>query len=188
MRTLIHRKSKTYLPTILIIFLITMINRFIIVPGKIKITPTVSLTPLVKMDGSAELISVKRVVDGDTIELENKKKVRYIGINSPELHDPRKPVECFAKEAMLKNRELVEGKIVRLEKDVSETDKYSRLLRYVYLPATASSSGMFINAEMVKQGYAYADTFPPDVKYSDLFRNLQKEAEINNRGLWKICK
>ena len=76
---------------------------------------------------------VTRVIDGDTIELETGQKVRYIGINTPETVDPRKPAECFGRESSEKNKELVEGKIVELEKDISETDKYQRLLRYVYV-------------------------------------------------------
>jgi len=89
--------------------------------------------------------------------------VRYLGINTPESVDPRKPVECFGKEASLKNKELVLNKKVVLEKDISEIDKYGRLLRYVYV------DGIFINLELIKQGYAQVATYPPDVKYHDLF-------------------
>lgn len=76
---------------------------------------------------------VVRVIDGDTIEIEGGDRVRYIGIDTPETVDPRKPVQCYGQEASNKNKELVEGKTVELEKDVSETDKYGRLLRYVWL-------------------------------------------------------
>lgn len=122
---------------------------------------------------------VKRVVDGDTIELENGEKVRYIGINTPETVDPRKSVECFGKEASNKNKELVEGKKVRLEKDISDRDKYNRLLRYVYL-----ENGTFINLELVKQGYAQVSTYPPDVKFQSDFQNTQDEAKKSKLGLW----
>lgn len=122
------------------------------------------------------------VIDGDTIELENGQKVRYIGVDTPELVDPRKPVQCFGKEASVKNEELVLGKKARLEKDVSETDKYGRLLRYVYI------GDVFINLELVKQGYAFVATFPPDVKFSSVFAGAEKEARENGRGLWGICK
>ncbi|MGC8944459.1 MAG: thermonuclease family protein [Minisyncoccia bacterium] len=124
---------------------------------------------------------VTRVIDGDTIEIENGKKVRYIGIDAPETVDPRKPVQCFGIEAYKKNKELVEGKRVRLEKDVSETDKYGRLLRYVYVDK------IFVNEYLVREGYAYVSTFPPDVKYQDLFLQAQREARENNRGLWSAC-
>jgi micrococcal nuclease len=124
---------------------------------------------------------VTRVVDGDTIEVEiggESYKVRYIGIDTPELHHPTKPVEYYAQEAYEKNRELVEGKTVFLEKDVSETDMYGRLLRYVYVGDT------FVNAYLVQQGYAQVSTYPPDVKYQQRFLELQREAREAGRGLW----
>lgn len=124
---------------------------------------------------------VTRVVDGDTIEIEGGQKVRYIGIDTPETVDPRKPVQCFGVEASNKNKELVEGKRVRLEKDISETDTYGRLLRYVYV------DGIFVNDYLIRQGYAYSSTYPPDVKYSEQFIQAQKEARENNRGLWSGC-
>ena len=125
--------------------------------------------------------TVKRVVDGDTIELENGQKVRYIGINTPETVDPRKPVECFGREASEENKKLVAGKNVRLVKDVSETDKYGRLLRYVYL------DDIFVNDHLVKNGFAQVSTYPPDVKYKNMFLESQRQAKIANAGLWKSC-
>jgi micrococcal nuclease len=128
---------------------------------------------------------VIRVIDGDTIEVNVEgaiHKVRYIGIDTPETVHPSEPVECFGKEASDKNSELVEGKIVRLEKDVSETDIYGRLLRYVWV------GDIFVNDYLVRQGYAYAYTYPPDVKYAEQFAAAQIEARENNRGLWAICE
>lgn len=139
-------------------------------------TPTVSRVP------SAESFLVTKVVDGDTIQIEGGRSVRYIGIDAPETHDRRKGVQCFADEATAKNRGLVEGKEVRLEKDVSETDKFGRLLRYVYIADT------FVNDFLVRQGYATAATFPPDVKYQQQFLEAQKEARENKRGLWAACQ
>lgn len=126
-------------------------------------------------------VKVVRVIDGDTIELENGQKVRYIGIDTPETVHPEKSIQCFGIEASAKNRESVEGKHIRLEKDISETDKYGRLLRYVYL------ENIFINDYLVKEGFAYASSYPPDIKYQDLFSNSQKEAQHYNRGLWSSC-
>lgn len=136
---------------------------------------------------SKEAVLVTRVVDGDTIEIEGGQKVRYIGIDTPETVDPRTSVQCFGKEAAVKNRELVEGKRVRLEKDVSETDKYGRLLRYVFVPSSSSGQAVFVNEVLVKQGYAFSSPYPPDVKYQDLFNKAEKEARGASRGLWQSC-
>lgn len=125
-----------------------------------------------------EIYSVVRVIDGDTIKLEDGRTVRYIGIDTPETVSPSKPVQCFGKEASDKNRELVEGKKVRLVKDVSETDKYGRLLRYVFV------GDLFVNDYLVREGYAHAVTFPPDIKFSDQFKNAQKDARERKIGLW----
>ena len=131
---------------------------------------------------SAELAVVKRVIDGDTIELSDKRRVRYIGINTPELKSPTKGVECFAKEAAEKNRELVEGKTIAMKKDISETDKYQRLLRYVWV------GGIFVNEYLVREGYALQATYPPDVAYVSLFRTATKDAQLKNKGLWNVCE
>lgn len=132
--------------------------------------------------GAGETHTVARVVDGDTIVIDTGQKVRYIGMNTPETVDPRKPVECFGQEASAKNKELVAGQTVRLVKDTSETDKYGRLLRYVYVGDT------MINLELVKQGYAYTETVPPDVKYASLFTAAQHQAQAAKLGLWSACK
>lgn len=146
------------------------------------LSPTLVLSPTPKVKGEqTQEVLVIGVTDGDTIEIEGGKKVRYIGINTPETVDPRKSVQCFGHEASNKNKELVLGKKVRLEKDVSETDKYGRLLRYVWVGNT------FVNDYLVRQGYAQSSTYPPDVKYQDQFLQAQKEAREQNRGLWIAC-
>lgn len=135
------------------------------------------ITPKIN-DGT---LLVVRVIDGDTIELENGQRIRYIGIDTPETVDPRKPVQCFGVEASKRNKELVEGKRVRLEKDISETDKYDRLLRYVYVGDT------LINLTLVQDGFAYSYTYPPDVKYQDQFIEAQRIAREQKKGLWGSC-
>ena len=125
--------------------------------------------------------AVVRVIDGDTIEVRidtKLYKVRYIGMNTPETVDPRRPVQCFGQEASKKNKQLVSEKIVELEKDVSETDRYGRLLRYVYV------NGVMMNAELVRLGYARATSYPPDVRHQDTFKKLEAEARNAGRGLW----
>jgi len=106
-------------------------------------------------------VKVIRIIDGDTIEIEGSQKVRYIGIDTPETVHPEKAVQCFGQEATSKNKELVEGKTIELEKDISEIDKYGRLLRYVFVNQT------FVNDYLVREGYAHASSYPPDVKYQD---------------------
>jgi micrococcal nuclease len=130
------------------------------------------------------LAQVVRVIDGDTIAVVMdgvEYRLRYIGINTPETVDPRRPVECYGREASQRNRELVEGQTVELEKDVSETDQYDRLLRYVWV------NGDMVNAILVREGYALASTYPPDVKYQELFLELEREAREAGRGLWTGC-
>ena len=101
--------------------------------------------------------------------------MRYIGVDTPEIYPQPEP---FSKEAWQTNRSLVEGKRVRLERDVSETDKYGRLLRYVYV------DGVFVNAELVKQGLARAKAYPPDTKYQDYLGKMEVEAREAGRGIW----
>lgn len=127
---------------------------------------------------------VTRVIDGDTIEVKVKDtpfKLRYIGIDAPETTGS-KVVTCFAKEATAANKALVLGKTLRLERDVRETDKYGRLLRYAYLP-----DGTLVNEALVKTGFAQAVTYPPDVKRAEQFAVAQKAAHDAHLGLWSKC-
>lgn len=138
---------------------------------------------VVKQDNQTgfEKVRVTRVVDGDTIELEDGRKLRYIGIDTPETKHPQKGVECYGQEAYQKNKELVEGKIVSLEKDVNETDRYGRLLRYVWLEEK------MVNLTLVEQGYAHAVSYPPDIKYQEKFRQSETQARAYQKGLWASC-
>lgn len=132
---------------------------------------------------------VVKVIDGDTIEVlmnGQNLKIRYIGIDTPETVDPRRGVQCFGKQASDENKQLVEDKEVFLEKDVSETDKYNRLLRYVYLPIDEGRI-LFINDYLVRAGFAKSSTYPPDVAYQDRFIQAQKEAQEKGLGLWNAC-
>ena len=127
-------------------------------------------------------VIVEKVIDGDTIELSDGIKVRYIGIDTPETKHPDKPKQCFGEQASLRNKQLVEGKAVRLEKDVSKTDRYGRLLRYVYV------GDVLVNEQLVKEGFAFARSFPPDIAKQDLFRAAEKQAQANQLGLWSRCQ
>jgi micrococcal nuclease len=118
---------------------------------------------------------VTRVVDGDTVVIEGGYRVRYIGIDTPEVRPEPEP---FGIEALEANRRLVEGRAVRLERDVSETDKYDRLLRYVYV------DGIFVNADLVRQGLAYARAYPPDTGFQEHLEAMEAEARREGRGIW----
>jgi len=134
---------------------------------------------------------VTNIVDGDTIDISTGEKVRYVGVDTPETKHPKKMLQCFGKEASEKNKELVLDKEIRLEKDVSDKDRYGRLLRYVYLPfsPTDGNSDLFVNDYLARQGFAHAATFPPDVKFSEQFLEAEREARDNQRGLWapEVC-
>jgi micrococcal nuclease len=136
---------------------------------------------------------VTRAVDGDTLLLESGERVRLIGIDTPEMHESNKlyrdaertkqdiaTIQKLGRRSYEFTKNLVEGKRVSMEFDVEKYDKYKRLLAYVYL-----KDGTFVNAEIVKQGYASLMTFPPNVKYVDLFLKLYREAREDRRGLWK---
>jgi len=132
---------------------------------------------------------VTEVIDGDTVIIESGERVRYIGVDTPETKHPKKSVQCFGREASARNKELVEGKTVYLEKDISETDRYGRLLRYVYLPnPEAPEESIFVNEYLIEQGYGKVITYPPDVKYHKQFLDAQRMAQEEKRGLWGKCE
>lgn len=126
---------------------------------------------------------VTKVVDGDTFWVDNgteKFKVRFIGIDAPETRDVgRKKKGYYGEEAKEYVHKLTEYKWVRLETDVQSHDRYKRLLAYIYL-----EDGTFLNADLVAKGYAIVSTFPPNVKYVDLFVELQGKARNKKIGLW----
>ena len=131
-------------------------------------------------------IVVSKVIDGDTVDLNTGQRVRYIGIDTPEINYGKKS-ECFAQEAKEFNKSLVDKKEIKIEKDISDKDKFGRVLRYVYIEDEATSSAIFVNEYLVRKGYAIVSTYPPDIKYIDDLLNAQREARENNRGLWDVC-
>lgn len=154
------------------------------------LTPAITLTSTIEPTGTLppslqacipqntkrETALVTRVIDGDTIEVQMDNqiyRVRYIGIDTPERE------ENFFTEATEANKRLVEGKTVLLVKDVSEVDRYNRLLRYVIV------GDIFVNYELVRQGFAFASTYPPDVACSEALLSAQQIARSSETGLWK---
>ncbi len=124
---------------------------------------------------------VERVIDGDTIILDGGEKVRLIGIDTPETVHPNKPKQCYGKKASDYLKKRLESKSVRLEYDVDRYDKYGRTLAYVYRGRT------FVNAKMIKKGYAIAYTKYP-FKYLSMFTRYEDKAKKRKRGLWRKCK
>lgn len=128
--------------------------------------------------GSLPSNLVSRVIDGDTIELVDGTRVRYIGIDTPELNSSQGGPECLALEAKKANASMVEGKSVVLEYDLQKTDKYSRDLAYVYV------DGSMINERLASDGYAQIMTIAPNVKYADRFLAAEQMARQAAKGLW----
>lgn len=126
--------------------------------------------------------TVVRVVDGDTITVrlgDRVESVRYIGVNTPEVHHPKRGEEPGGREASAVNRQLVAGKQIRLELDVQARDRHGRMLAYVWV------GDVMINAELVRLGYAQVMTIPPNVRHQALFVKLQRDAREARRGLWR---
>ncbi len=141
----------------------------------------------------SEIHHVVYVYDGDTIKLNDGERVRLIGIDTPEsrqndklehdvrrLHKDKQTLLSMGHQASVFTKDLLQGKDVRLELDVEPRDRYGRLLAYVYL-----TDGTFVNEKIIRQGYAYPLTIPPDVRYADKFKQWFDEARENNRGLWR---
>ncbi len=132
------------------------------------------------------LYRVETFVDGDTIVVDmlgKSETVRFIGVDTPETHDPRKAVQCFGKAAANFTHQLIGSKPVRLETDPENTnrDRYNRLLRYVYLP-----DGLLVNSEIIKRGYGFAYTSFPFQK-SEEFKKYEDTAKLAGLGLWADC-
>lgn len=166
--------------TIILLALISLIFYFIS-----RTTPQLNLQPnVLPAQTEKTYYTVTKVVDGDTIDVTLNgvtERVRLIGIDTPETVDPRKPLQCFGKEASDKAGQILQNKEVELKDDPTQADKdsFGRLLRYVFL-----KDGLFFNKYMIEEGYAFEYTYRTPYKYQQEFRDAQKYAEENKRGLW----
>ena len=129
-----------------------------------------------------EMVTVKYIIDGDTIILSNGEKVRYVGMDTPERG------QCWYRQAKEFNRKLVSGKKIRLERDESNQDRYQRLLRYIYVKNIPDGKEIFVNLELVKAGLARAKEYKPDTEYSSGLKEAENYAKQNKIGLWGGCE
>lgn len=183
------------IPLLVVLLWLTFGNHSEIIAPHQASSPSISSGSAVESTSSAgfqipgEEALVTKVIDGDTIEVNlngQLKKVRYLGMDTPETKDPRRPVGCFGKEASAENKKLVDGKTVILQKDISEKDMYDRLLRYIFVPL-GKEKFLFVNDYLVREGFAKVLTYPPDVKYNERLLEAQRQAKAGNRGLWGSC-
>lgn len=129
-------------------------------------------------------VVVKKVVDGDTLEVSGGERVRLIGVDTPESVAPDRPVGCFGKEASRFTASVVPpGTPVRLVGDVEQRDRFGRLLAYVYRQA----DGLFVNAELLRQGFAQLLTIPPNIAHTDELAAIARQAREGSQGLWAAC-
>ena len=175
-KRLYQRLMKTLL-TLVVVGLLAVFN-----PPQTSLVKQETITPF--PSPSITLGVVERVVDGDTIVVKVNdvvEKIRLIGVDTPEVVDPRKLVQCFGKEASAKTKEILENQTVRLEDDISQgnRDKYGRLLRYVFL-----EDGTNFNLLLIKEGFAHEYTYRLPYKYQTEFKQAQKDARLQEKGLW----
>lgn len=180
-----HFSGKKKLLSLLFTLIVLGISAYItsqekpyIIPSAPSPTPTITSSVLSVKD--KQVVTVTKVVDGDTIEVTGGLKVRLIGIDTPETVDPRRGVQCFGKEASNRTKELLLNQQIVMVKDISETDKYGRLLRYIFL----AKDNTFINEQLVREGFAHASSYPPDIQFQTLFKAAEKDASESNRGFW----
>ena len=151
--------------------------------ARVAIEPASSVETALRPVGATEAARVVRVVDGDTLVIDRglgDERLRYIGMDAPESVKPGSPVEFMGREASAANAALVEGREIVLERDVSETDQYDRLLRYAWL--RDGDAWLMVNLELVRQGYAQVATYPPDVRWTDELRAAERAARDAGRG------
>ena len=164
------KKLKLNIILAIVIFVLgLLVGRRILVPK--------SMTTNKDINNKYVVISV---IDGDTFRINNKQRVRLLGIDTPEKG------ECYYKEASKALTNLIEGQIVILEKDISDKDKYGRWLRYAILQKETGDN-ILVNAYMVANGYALTTAIPPDKHYRELLRAKQEKAKRNKLGLWGAC-
>jgi micrococcal nuclease len=145
-------------------------------------------TSKVKSKPGLEKVKVSKVADGDTIELTDGRKVRYLNMDTPESKKPATPVQCYAIDAYEFNKSKINGREVWILPDKEDEDKYGRSLRFIFLNENDTDSiEKSLNADLVRRGYARTSIYKPNNTYQDIFYKLQKDAESQKIGLWGKC-
>lgn len=157
------------------IFLVVLLLATLLYQREVGIIAPID-TPQESAETTAGEVRVSRVIDGDTFEIEGGERVRLIGIDTPESVKPNAPVECFGRESSEYLKSLIEGKMVRLERDQTDRDRYARLLRYAYL------DGTFLNEKIVREGYAESVAYKPDIREQELLDEAEVEAKREKKG------
>lgn len=176
-----HRREGAF--TALAFGLLFFLGLLQVVGARTQVSPQLhelsqAVTTLTHEDSSSDQYVVAEVIDGDTILLTNGEYVRYLGMDTPEIFPE---IQCYAKVSIERNRELVEGKTVRLVRDVSDQDRWGRWLRYVYV------GDQFVNQVLVEEGFAKAVIYPPDVAHASDFSTAEQTAQALRLGRWKAC-
>jgi endonuclease YncB( thermonuclease family) len=192
MKKRIFSKRTTKIINIILLLAIFILGYFNKKSGDIKINDPSSAENILNVSSqlsptdapakdNLQKAKVTRIIDGDTIEIDNSHKVRMIGIDTPETVDTKRTKGCFGKEASSFTKESLFGKDIFLEKDVSDKDRYGRLLRYIW------TNGTLFNEILVLQGYANTSTYQPDIKYQGLLLAAESKARQEKAGLWGKC-
>ncbi len=179
---MIKKRRQKSLTLIFLLLLISYLASSVYKNSYFENTPLLSAQFFKSTPDNISESVVTAVIDGDTIEIDTAERVRLIGIDAPEFSYDGKASDCFSKEAKQKLSTLVVNKTVRLEKDLTDKDKYKRLLRYVWI------DGLLVNETLVYEGYAVANVFQPDTAYAQRLYRAQHFARIKKKGLWKKCR
>ncbi len=147
-----------------------------------------SSSSLVVSGDKFEQAEVKKVVDGDTINLTDGRTIRYLNMDTPETKKPNTAVQCYGPEASKLNKELVDGKKVWLLSDKQDKDRFGRSLRFVFISDNKPTNvGDSVNAAFVREGFARSSIYKPNTTYEDVFKKLELEAKSKKLGLWGVC-
>ena len=146
------------------------------------------LDPAVRGASDSNTAIIDRVVDGDTIKLEDGRTIRYLYVDTPETKKPNSPVQCYGPEASAFNKAFT-GMKVQLVADKEEQDRYGRDLRIVFLEGRDTSDiNQSVNAQLVQYGFARVKIYKPNDTYEDQLRELETQAQKKNQGAWKFCE